>query len=81
VLKGKLLRVSGTIARTGRVKVSWRSKLHTRTLGSGSRMVTIRKHKISATFPLSTRSRRGTTRIAVRVGRRIVAQAKARRAT
>ena len=81
VLKGRLLRVSGTMARTGRVKVSWRSKLHARTLGSGSRMVTIRKHKVSATFTLSARSRRGTTRIAIRAGRRIVAQAKARRAT
>jgi hypothetical protein len=81
VLKGSQLRVSGTLARTGRVKVSWRSKLRARTLGSGSRMVTIRKHKITATFTLSARSRRGTTRIAIRSGRRIVAQAKARRAT
>jgi len=55
VLKGRLLRVSGTMARTGRVKVSWRSKLHARTLGSGSRMVTMRKHRVSATFALSAR--------------------------
>jgi hypothetical protein len=81
VLKGSRLRVSGTMARTGRVKVSWRSKLHARTLGSGWRIVTIRKHRISATFTLNSRSRRGTTRIAIRSGRRIVAQAKARRAT
>ncbi len=81
VLKGRLLRVSGTMARTGRVKVSWRSKLRGRTLGSGSRMVTIRKHKISTTFTLSTRVRRGTTRVAIRSGRRIVAQARARRAS
>ena len=80
-VKGRVLRVSGTMARTGRVKVSWRSKLHARTLGSGLRMVTIRKHKISATFTLNARSRRGTTRIAIRSGKRIVAQARARRAT
>jgi hypothetical protein len=79
VISGRRLRVSGSIARTGRVTVSWRSKLHARTLAHGSRRVTIHAHKVTATFMLSTRARKGTTRIAVRSGRRIVAQARARR--
>jgi hypothetical protein len=79
VLSGRRLRVSGTIARTGRVRVSWRSKLGSHTLGHGSRAVTIHKHRLSATFVLSSRARRGTTRIAIRSGRRIVAQARAHR--
>jgi hypothetical protein len=80
VLRGRRLRVSGSIARTGRVRVSWRSKVGNRTVGAGSRMVTIRAHTLTATFALSSRARRGTTRIAVRAGTRIVAQARARRA-
>jgi len=79
VLGGRRLRVSATIARTGRVRVSWRSKLAGRTLGRGSRVVAIRGNRIAATFTLSRRASRGTTRIAIRSGSRIVAQARARR--
>jgi hypothetical protein len=79
VIKGRRLRVSGTIMRSGRVRVSWRSKLGKRTVGTGTRIVTIRQHKIALTFTLSTRARRATTRVAVRAGSRIVAQARARR--
>jgi len=79
VIKGRRLRVSGSIARSVRVRVSWRSKRHGRTLAHGSRVVTIRQHKVATTFMLSARARQGTTRIAVRSGRRIVARARARR--
>ena len=79
VIKGRRLRVSGSIARSGRVRVSWRSKRRGRTLAHGSRIVTIRQHKVAATFMLSRRARSGTTRIAVRSGRLIVAHARARR--
>ena len=79
VITGRRLRVTGSIARSGRVRVSWRSKRAERTLAHGSRVVTIRQHKVAATFMLSARARAGTTRIAVRSGRRIVAQARARR--
>jgi hypothetical protein len=79
VLKGRRLRVSGTIARSGRVRVSWRSKRRARTLGHGSRVVTIRGHKLTTTFTLTARARSGTTRVAVRSGRHIVAQTRARR--
>ena len=79
VITGRRLRVTGSIARSGRVRVSWRSKRAGRTLAHGSRVVTIRRHKVAATFMLSRRARSGTTRIAVRSGRRIVAQARARR--
>ena len=79
VITGRRLRVTGSIARSGRVRVSWRSKRRGRTLAYGSRVVTIREHKVAATFMLSRRARTGTTRIAVRSGRRIVAQARARR--
>jgi hypothetical protein len=78
VINGRRLRVSGTIIRTGRVRVSWRSRLRGRTLGAGSRVVRVRKNKIALTFTLSSRARTGTTRIAVRSGRRILAQARAR---
>jgi hypothetical protein len=78
VITGRRLRVTGSIARSGRVRVSWRSKRRGRTLAYGSRVVTIRRHKVAATFMLSRRARAGTTRIAVRSGRRIVAQARAR---
>jgi hypothetical protein len=80
VIEGRRLRVTGSIARTGRVRVSWRSKRGGRTLAHGSRVVTIRRHKVATTFMLTRRARAGTTRIAVRSGRRIVAQARARRA-
>jgi len=79
VLEGRRLRVTGTIARTGRVRVSWRSKLARRTLGHGSRAVTIRRHRLRASFTLTAGARRGTIRIAIRSGRRIVAQGRARR--
>jgi len=81
VLRGRLLRVSGSIAQTRRVRVSWRSKVAGGTVGAGSRMVTIRSNKLRVTFTLSARARarRATTRIAVRSGTRIVAQARARR--
>ncbi|MEA2195909.1 MAG: hypothetical protein QOG42_2658 [Solirubrobacteraceae bacterium] len=79
IKKGKL-RVSGSITRSGRVRVSWRSKTRTnRTLAHGWRVTTIRKHKLSVTFALGRRARSGTTRVAIRSGRRIVAQARARR--
>ena len=35
VITGRRLRVSGTVMRSGRVRVSWRSKRATRTLGAG----------------------------------------------
>ena len=80
VITGRRLRVTGSIARSGRVRVSWRSKRAGRTLANGSRVVTIRRYKVAATFMLSRRARQGTTtRIAVRAGRLIVAQARARR--
>lgn len=79
LITGRRLRVSGTIMRAGRVRVSWRSKLRARTLGAGSRVVTIRNTKIAVTFNLSRRARAGSTRITVRSGSRIVAQARARR--
>lgn len=79
VLTGRQLRVRGTIVRSGRVKVSWRSKSRGHTLGAGSRVVTLRAHRLGTTFTLNARARRGTIRIAVRSGRRIVAQARVRR--
>jgi hypothetical protein len=80
VIKNGKLRVSGSITRTGRVKVSWRSKArNNRTLAHGSRLTTIRNHKLTVTFTLGRRARSGTTRIAIRSGRRIVAQARAHR--
>lgn len=79
VITGRWLRVSGSIARSGRVRVSWRSKRAGRTLAHGSRVVTIRRHQVAARFLLSRRARRGTTRVAVRSGRLIVAHARARR--
>ncbi|MBA3748164.1 MAG: hypothetical protein H0W96_11840 [Solirubrobacterales bacterium] len=80
IITGRRLRVTGAIARTGRVRVSWRSKRGLRTLGSGSRFVTIRDHKLAATFVLAVRARAGVTRVVVRSGSSIVAQARARRA-
>jgi hypothetical protein len=60
------------------VRVSWRSKEGGRSVGAGSRVVTIRKHRVAATFVLSARARRATTRVLIRAGRRIVAHARAR---
>ena len=80
-LRGRRLRVSGSVARTGRVRVSWRSKIAKRTVAHGSRVVRIRGQRIAVTFrpPKRARSRKATTRVVVRAGRRIVAQARARR--
>ncbi|MCA1699542.1 MAG: hypothetical protein LC790_11845 [Actinobacteria bacterium] len=80
VIRGRRLRVSAKLARSGRVRVSWRSKLHGRTVAHGSRMVSTHKHKLAVTFTLSRRARRASTRVAIRSGRRIVAHTRARRA-
>jgi hypothetical protein len=61
------------------VRVSWRSKVGRHTVGAGSRVVTIRKHRFATTFTLSERARRATTRVVIRAGERIVAHARARR--
>ena len=79
VINGSRLRVSGPITRSGHVRVSWRSKRRGRTVAHGSRVVTIRNHKLTVTFVLSKRARTATTRIAIRSGGRIVADARARR--
>ena len=79
VIKGRRLRVSGRITRNGRVRVSWRSKRRGRTVAHGARVVTIRNQKLAVTFVLSKRARAATTRVAVRSGGRIVADARARR--
>jgi hypothetical protein len=79
VIKGRRLRVSAKLASSGRVRVSYRSRLHGRTVAHGSRMVAIREHKLAVTFTLSRRARRGSTRVAIRSGRRIVAHTRAHR--
>ncbi len=82
LLHGRQLRVSGSIAGSGRVSVSWRSKIRGRTVGHGSRTVTIRDHRLRVTFAVPRRARvaAATIRAAVRRGRRVVGQARARRA-
>jgi len=80
VIKGRRLRVSAKLASSGRFRVSWRSKLHGRTVAHGLRMVSTRKHKLAVTFTLSRRARRASTRVAIRSGGRIVAHTRARRA-
>jgi hypothetical protein len=82
VLKGRQLRVSGPIAVSGRATVSWRSKIRGRTVGHGSRTVTIRNHRVRVTFAVRRRARvaAATLRVVVRRGGRVVAQARARRA-
>jgi hypothetical protein len=80
VIRGRRLHVSAKIASSGRVRVSWRSKLHTRTVATGSRVVKIHNHTIAVTFTLSRRARRATTRVAIRSGQRIVAHTRAHRA-
>ena len=83
VVKGRRLRVDGTLSVTGRVTVSWRSKVRGRTVGHGSRVVTMRGRKIALTFALPRRARirAATIRVAVRTSaRRVVGQARARRA-
>lgn len=82
LLHGRQLRVSGPITASGRVTVSWRSKIGRRTAGHGSRAVTIRNHRLRVTFaiPRHARTAAATIRVAVRSVRRvIVGQAKARR--
>ena len=80
-LTGRRLRVTGTLARNGRVRVGWQSMRAHRPLGSGSRMLTIRGHEIATTFtlPLRARGRAAVVRVAVRSEGRIVAQTRARR--
>jgi hypothetical protein len=80
-LKGRRLRVSGPIAQTGRVSVSWRSKIRGRTAGHGTRTVTIHDHRLRATFfiPRRARTHRATIRVAIRSHRRVIGQARARR--
>jgi hypothetical protein len=81
VLRGRQLRVSGPLDVGGRVMVSWRSKIRGRTVGHGSRTVTVRQRQLRVTFaiPRRARTRAATIRIAVRSRRRVVAQARARR--
>jgi hypothetical protein len=81
VLRGRTLRVTGTLARSGRVRVGWQSLRAGRRLGSGSRMVSIRDHAIAATFtlPMRARARGAIIRVAIRSAGRIVAQTRARR--
>ena len=81
ILKGRRLRVSGPIAASGRVTVSWRSKVGGRTVGHGSRVVTSRGRRVRVTFVIAraARTRAATIRVVVRSGRRVVGQARARR--
>ena len=80
-LRGRRLRVTGTLARNGLVRVAWQSMRGDRSLGNGSRMVTIRDHEVATTFTLPSRARgRGAVvRVALRSKGRIVAQTRARR--
>ena len=81
LLHGRQLRVSGPITATGRVSVSWRSKIRGRSVGHGSRTVTVRNRRLRVTFaiPRRSRTRSATIRIAVRSARRVIGQARARR--
>lgn len=81
VLKGRRLRVIATVRRTGRVRVSWRSKLGVRTVAHGSRTVKLVKQRVAVTFalPARARTRKAITRVAIRSGERIVAQTRVRR--
>jgi hypothetical protein len=79
VITGRRLRISAKIAASGRVRVSWRSRLHSHTVAHGSRTVSIHKHTLTVTFTLSRRARRATTRVAIRSGRRILAHTRAHR--
>ncbi len=81
VLHGRQLRVSGPIVVSGRASVSWRSKIRGRTVGHGSRVVTIRANRLRVTFAIPRRARVGaaTIRVVVRRGGRVVGQARARR--
>ncbi len=81
VLHGRQLRVSGPLDLDGRVTVSWRSKIRGRTVGHGSRTVTVRDGRLRVTFaiPRRARTRAATIRVAVRSRQRVVGQARARR--
>jgi hypothetical protein len=81
VLHGRQLRVAGTVAGSGRVRVSWRSKVRGHTVGSGSKVVAVRRHRIGVTFAIARRARTGsaTIRVVVRRERKVVGQARARR--
>jgi hypothetical protein len=81
VLRGRSLRVSGSVVVSGRVSVSWRSKIRRRTVGHGSRVVTVRQHRVRVTFaiPRKARTHAATIRVAVRSRRHVVGQARARR--
>jgi hypothetical protein len=81
ILHGRQLRVSGPITVSGRVSVSWRSKIRGRTVGHGSRAVTIRANRLRVTFAIPRRARvaAATLRVAVRRGGRVVGKARARR--
>jgi hypothetical protein len=81
-ISGQRLRVSGTLAavNNGKITVSWRShNSRGRRLASGSRVVTIRDHKLSITFTLGHLARTGTVGVAVRSGKRVLAGAHASR--
>ena len=82
VLKGRRLRVSGTVTARGRVTVSWRSKVRGKTVAHVSRTATIRNHRLGLSFVVARRARTqsATIRVAVRRLQRIVGQARARRA-
>ena len=82
VLKGRRLRVSGTVTVRGRVTVSWRSKVRGKTVAHVSRTATIRNHRLGLSFVVARRARTqsATIRVAVRRLQRIVGQARARRA-
>jgi hypothetical protein len=79
-VRGRDLRVSGNLAALakGTVKVSWRSRDRTHTLGAGSRNVKIHNHAISVTFTLSHAARTGTVHVVVRSKRHILVSARAR---
>lgn len=81
LLHGRRLRVSGPISVGGPVTVSWRSKIRGRTVGHGSRTVTVRNRRVHVTFvvPRQARRRAATIRVAVRSRQRVVGQARARR--
>ena len=81
LLRGRRLRVSGPIAAAGRVTVSWRSKIDRRSVGHGSRRVTIRNRRLGVSFVIARRARprAAVIRVVVRSGGRVVGQARARR--
>jgi len=79
-IKGRHLHVTATIAtKVGTtVNVSWRSRSFGRTLGAGSRSITLAKHTVTVTFALSHTARTGAVHVAVRSGSRLLASTLAR---